>query len=317
MLVPTAVKQKVCFYRMKAKQSQSCCEGTTPMATPPSHNVWEKVKYWIRSPETCRESELTRYSNIINVRDNHMLSALLKPPPPFSKQAPLQLFHLDWKMFGAGALKEHFCVSWNRCGRNSELDKSHANTFSALNHSTAHHNMGSCLVCLAPIPLDNGFWENFSECFADQPIDLVKKGLGKSFKIYIRLPKPTSQNGDFFSSSEYTHSAAVSHWHLVLKERRIMLFQWGFPLPYGGEFWAQSTNSGCLCSCCWFDQTQGAFLAMLLCWPPQQSNSWEEPGISASLEQGMSTEKNTTTPFGDLPVLTAVSEYGRKCQVCS
>lgn len=64
-----------------------------------------------------------------------------------------------------------------------------------------------------------------------------------------------------------------------------MLFQWGFLLPYGEEFCAQSTNSGCLCSCCWFDQTQGAFLATLLCWPPKESNSWEEPWISASLEQ--------------------------------
>lgn len=105
MLVPTAVKQKVCFYRMKAKQSQLCCEGTALMATPPSANVWEKLKYWIRSCETCRESELMRYSNIINVRDNHVLSAPLKPPPPFSKQVSL------WKMFGAGTLKEHFCVS--------------------------------------------------------------------------------------------------------------------------------------------------------------------------------------------------------------
>lgn len=162
MLVPTAVKQKVRFYRMKAKQSQLCCEGTAPMATPPSTNVWEKLKYRIRSPETWRESELTRYSNIINVRDNHVLSTPLKPPPPFSKQVPLQLFHLNWRMFGAGTLKRYFGASWNRCERNSELDKSHANTFPALHHSTAHHNMGSCLMCLAPTPLDNGFWENFS-----------------------------------------------------------------------------------------------------------------------------------------------------------
>lgn len=77
-----------------------------------------------------------------------------------------------------------------------------------------------------------------------------------------------------------------------------MLFQWGFPLPYGEEFCAQSTKPGYICSYCWFGQTQGAFLAMLLCWPPQQSNSLEEPGISASLEQGMSTEKNATHLLG-------------------
>lgn len=110
MLVPTAVKQKACFYRMKAKQSQLCCEGTALMAAPPSANVWEKLKYRIRSPETWRESELMRYSNIINVRDNHVLTAPLKPPPSFSIRVPLQLFRLSWKMFGAGTLKKHFCV---------------------------------------------------------------------------------------------------------------------------------------------------------------------------------------------------------------
>lgn len=40
---------------------------------------------------------------------------------------------------------------------------------------------------------------------------------------------------------------------------------------------------------------------MLLCWPRQQSSSWEEPGINASLEEGMANEKKNMHRLGTFP----------------
>lgn len=40
---------------------------------------------------------------------------------------------------------------------------------------------------------------------------------------------------------------------------------------------------------------------MLLCWPRQQSSSWEEPGINASLDEGMANEKKNMHRLGTFP----------------
>lgn len=214
MLVPTAVKQKVCFYRMKAKQSQLCCEGTALMATPPSANVWEKLKYRIKSPETQREPELTTCLNI-NVRDNHVHSAALKPPPPFS-EGPLQLFHLNWKMLGASTLKKAFLYFmkslWEKLRAGQEPCKH-------LSSTAPLHSTPSCGICLAPVPWTMASGRISVNALWTSPYIWSKMIWERALKYTLRLPKSSSQNGNVFSS-ERIHSAAVSQWYLVWKERR-------------------------------------------------------------------------------------------------
>lgn len=54
---------------------------------------------------------------------------------------------------------------------------------------------------------------------------------------------------------------------------------------------------------------------MLLCWPQQQSSSWEEPGINASLDEGMSNEKKNMHRLGTFP--SQQLSVGIRERVCS
>lgn len=123
----------------------------------------------------------------------------------------------------------------------------------------------------------------------------------------------------FFSWSECECSAAVSHWHLVWRQKKVMLSQWGFPLPYWAEFDEQYINLGSLlfCSCyCFIKTTQAAFQQCCFAEHYNKATAGKSQEFMHHWTGNVSWEEEHT-PFGDLPVLTTVSKDSRKCLVCS